>query len=61
MNRDRLRQVIADSVGSPNTGPVADVIDTITDAVLEAQQPQARTEAQARETRVTGAPEVRGA
>ena len=61
MNRDRLRQVIADSVGDPNAGPVADVIDTITDAVLEAQQPQARTEAQARETRVAGAPEVRGA
>ena len=61
MNRDQLRQVIADSVGDPNTGPVADVIDTITDAVLEAQQPTARTEAQARETRVAEEREVRGA
>ena len=60
MNRDQLRQVIADSVGDPNTGPVADVIDTITDAVLEAQQPQARTEAQARETRITPPVETRG-
>lgn len=60
MNRDQLRQVIADSVGDPNTGPVADVIDTITDAVLEAQQPQARTEVQARETRVAEEREVRG-
>ena len=61
MNRDRLRQVIADSVGDPAAGPVAAVIDTITDAVLEAQQPKARTEAQARETRVAEEREVRGA
>lgn len=33
MNREQLRAVIASSVGDPSAGSVAEVIDTIADAV----------------------------
>jgi len=44
MNREQLRTVIADAVGNPNAGAVADAIDTITDAVDKALNPKAKTE-----------------
>jgi hypothetical protein len=39
MNLDQIRACIAESVGSPNVGPVAEVIDTIADAVNAALNP----------------------
>lgn len=54
MNRDELRAVIASSVGDPSVGPVAEVIDTIADAVDAALNPPAAVE-----RRVMQAPETR--
>jgi hypothetical protein len=41
MNREQLRAVIAASVGDPSVGPVAEVVDTIADAVHAALNPPA--------------------
>lgn len=41
MNREQLRAVIAASVGDPSVGPVAEVVDTIADAVDAALNPPA--------------------
>ena len=54
MNRERLRAVIAASVGDPSAGSVAEVIDTIADAVDLALHPPAAVE-----RRVMKAPETR--
>ena len=39
MNREQLRAVIFESVGSPSAGVVAEVVDVITDAVDAAVNP----------------------
>lgn len=44
MNREQLRTVIADAVGNPSSGTVADAIDTITDAVDKAINGKPKTE-----------------
>lgn len=54
MNREQLRAVITASVGDPSAGSVADVIDTIADAVDAALNPPAAVE-----RRVMQAPETR--
>ena len=54
MNRDQLRAVIAASVGDPSAGTVAEVIDTMADALDAALNPAA-----AFEQRVKKAPETR--
>ena len=54
MNREQLRSVIASSVGDPSAGPVAEVIDTIADAVDLAVNPPPRVE-----QRIIEAPETR--
>lgn len=43
MDRNALRQVIANSVGNPTNGIVADVLDTITDAVCGYLSPSQET------------------
>ena len=40
MNREQLRAVIASSVGDPSVGSVAEVIDTIADALDLALHPR---------------------
>lgn len=40
MDRAKLRQIVAESVGNPEAGPVADAVDRIVDAVLAWQQPR---------------------
>jgi hypothetical protein len=42
MDRDQLRAAVADAVGNPESGPVAEAIDRIVDAVLGEQQPTKR-------------------
>jgi len=54
MNRDQLRAVIAASVGDPSSGSVAEVIDTMADALDAALNPPAAVE-----RRVMKAPETR--
>ena len=54
MNREQLRAVIAASVGDPSNGAVAEVVDTIADAVDLAVNPPAVVE-----RRVMQAPETR--
>jgi nucleoid DNA-binding protein len=44
MNREQLHKVISESVGNPNSGPVADAINAITDAVDEALNPKPKIE-----------------
>lgn len=56
MDRQQLRETIAASVGNPTSGPIAEALDTITDAVLDLAQPQP-----AKETRVTKPNETRNA
>lgn len=58
MNRDQLRAVIADSVGNPSTGYVAEVIDTIADAVADFLDPPS-PKAKGRETRLVTPDETR--
>jgi len=47
MNRDQLRAVIAASVGDPSVGSVAEVIDTMADALDAALNPVTQREAYA--------------
>ena len=47
MNRDQLRAVISASVGNPSVGPVAEVIDTIADALDAALNPETQRQASA--------------
>lgn len=53
MDRSKLREIVSSAVGDPASGPVADSIDTIVDAILKAQTPT-------REKRVTEPEETRG-
>lgn len=53
VDRDAVRAAVADAIGSPSSGPLADAVDRITDAVLAAGKPQ-------REKRVVEPDETRG-
>ena len=53
MDRDAVRAAVADAIGNPSSGPLADAVDRITDAVLAAGKPT-------RETRVVEPDETRG-
>lgn len=54
MDRQQLRNTIADAVGNPSSGPLAEAVDAITDAVLALNAPKP-----AKETRVTKPTETR--
>jgi hypothetical protein len=51
MDRDTLRARVADAIGNPSSGPLADAVDRIVDAILE--EPKA-------EKRITKPAETRG-
>jgi hypothetical protein len=51
MDRDQLRTKVADAIGNPSSGPLADAVDRIVDAIL-GETP--------REKRVTKPAETRG-
>lgn len=53
MDRAAIRAAVADAIGNPDSGPLADAVDRITDAVLAAGKPP-------RETRVVEPDETRG-
>lgn len=55
MTRDQLRQIAAQAVGNPDSGPVAESLDAIADAINEALNPNAT-----RETRIVKPTETRG-
>lgn len=56
MNREQIRQVIADATGNPSSGTIHDAIDAIADALTKALNPTSQT---TRETRVTEPTETR--
>jgi hypothetical protein len=53
MNRATVRAAVADAIGDPSSGPLADAVDRITDAVMAAGEPP-------RERRVVEPDETRG-
>lgn len=54
MNTNEIAAILADSVGNPSVGPIADAIPTMAAALHEALNPKP-----ARETRVITAKETR--
>ena len=50
MTREKIRDIIATSVGDPSSGPVAEVIDTITDALDAALNPKPDTKTKTKAT-----------
>ncbi len=54
MNREQIAVVIGDAVGNPTSGPVAEVLPAIADAIYSELNPKAATE-----IRVMDVPELR--
>lgn len=54
MNREQIAVVIGDAVGNPTSGPVAEVLPAIADAIDAKLNPKAATE-----IRVMDVPELR--
>lgn len=56
MTRDEILETLRDASGNPDTGPVAEILPALADALDATLNPKPRTE---NETRILTAPETR--